>query len=305
MSAAPPSRCEPLGSPLTAVRLRLPYRPPLAWEPLQCFLASRGSAGVEAMLGRSYLRTVCVDGSGGWFSARPAADEPALEVEIAPSLASAADRLLPRIRRLFDLDAHPQSVDGHLATDPHLAPLVARTPGLRVPGAMDGFELALRAILGQQVTVKAATTLFGRFSAAFGAPALTPHEGLKYFAPTAKAVAGAAVQKLISLGLTGQRAQTVSDLAKAMCEGGLSLDSGAPVDSRIEALQAIPGIGPWTAQYIAMRALRDPDAFPHTDLGLLKATELRPRDLLARSQAWRPWRAYAALHLWNGLNAGG
>jgi AraC family transcriptional regulator of adaptative response / DNA-3-methyladenine glycosylase II len=215
-------------------------------------------------------------------------------------------RLLPRLRRLFDLDAHPDAIAQVLGADARLSPLVAACPGLRVAGALDGFELALRAVLGQQVTVKAASTLFGRFARAFGDPAQTPFPALVYFAPQAARVAQAPVQQLIDLGLTQRRAQTISDLARAIAGGELDLDGGARIETALERMLEIPGIGPWTAQYVAMRALRDPDAFPSSDLGVMKALGVaRPAHALQAAEAWRPWRAYGALHLWRSLASGG
>ena len=288
------------------VTLRLAYRPPLAWTELRSFLVGRGAVGVEAAEGDRYLRTVHLDGRRGWIAAQPVVGRNLLEVDISADLVPVLAKLLPRIRRLFDLDAHPELISQTLARDPRLAPLVAARPGLRVPGALDGFELALRAVLGQQVTVKAATTLFGRFARAYGEAAHTPFAGLLYFAPQAARIARADVQELIDLGLTQRRAQTISDMARAVASGDLDLDGGARIETSLERFQQIPGIGPWTAQYVAMRALRDPDGFPHSDLGVMKALALtRPAQVIAAAEAWRPWRAYAALHLWLGLASGG
>ena len=175
-----------------------------------------------------------------------------------------------------------------------------------MPGAFDGFELALRAVLGQQVSVKAATTLFGRFAETFGAAAQTPHPQLRRHAPLAADVAQARVQRLIDIGLTRQRAATASALARAVADGHLVLEPGGALAPTLERMLALPGIGPWTAQYVAMRALRDSDAFPPGDLGLLKALAVdRPRDVLEHAQRWQPWRAYAAIHLWTEMSAGG
>lgn len=288
------------------VRLRLAFRPPLAWDRLLAFLVGRGAAGVECADGARYLRTVSLNGHRGWFGAEPIAGCHVLAVAVSAGLVPVLATLLPLIRRLFDLDAQPAVIDAQLARDPLLQAQVLRHPGLRVPGALDGFELALRAVLGQQVTVKAATTLFGRFARAFGEPAGTPHAGLLHYAPTAARVAGASVQELIDLGLTSRRAATISALAHAVADGRLRLDAAAPLERSLAALQEIPGIGPWTAQYVAMRALRDPDALPASDLGLMKALDVsRPAQVTAAAEGWRPWRAYAALHLWNGLKAGG
>lgn len=288
------------------VTLRLAYRPPLAWPELCGFLVGRGAAGVEAAEGERYLRTVDLDGRRGWIVAQPVPGRDVLAVEVSSELVPVLARLLPRLRRLFDLDAHPAAIAQVLGADVRLAVHVASCPGLRVPGALDGFELALRAVLGQQVTVKAATTLFGRFARAFGQAAQTPHAALLYFAPHAARVAEAPLQQLIDLGLTQRRAQTVSDLARAVASGALDLDGGTPIEIAIERLLAIPGIGPWTAQYVAMRALRDPDAFPSSDFGVMKALEIaRPAHAVQAAEAWRPWRAYAAVHLWRSLATGG
>ena len=288
------------------VNLHLAYRPPLAWPELRGFLVGRGAAGVEAADGDRYLRTVRFDGRCGWIAVEPAPGRDALAVEISPELLPVQDRLVPRLRRLFDLDADPVSIAQVLGADRRLVTHVTACPGLRVPGALDGFELALRAVLGQQVTVKAATTLFGRFARTFGQAAQMPHPGLVYFAPQAARVAAAPLQQLIDLGLTQRRAQTVSDLARAVAGGALDLDGGAHIEIALERLLAIAGIGPWTAQYVAMRALRDPDAFPASDFGVMKALGLaRPAHALQAAEAWRPWRAYGALHLWRSLATGG
>lgn len=288
------------------VTLRLAYRPPLAWPELRNFLVGRGALGVEAAEGERYIRTVNFDGRRGWIAAAPVAGRNVLSIEISSGLVPVLARLLPRLRRLFDLDAHPHAIAQVLGADARLSPLVAACPGLRVAGALDGFELALRAVLGQQVTVKAASTLFGRFARAFGDPAQTPFPALVYFAPQAARVAQAPVQQLIDLGLTQRRAQTISDLARAIAGGELDLDGGARIEPALERMLEIPGIGPWTAQYVAMRALRDPDAFPSSDLGVMKALGVaRPAHALQAAEAWRPWRAYGALHLWRSLASGG
>lgn len=293
-------------TPGQGVTLKLAYRPPLAWVELRSFLVGRGAVGVECAEGNRYLRTVHLDGRRGWIAVQPTEGRNLLEVEISAELVPVLAKLLPRIRRLFDLDARPELIDQTLSQDPRLASLVAARPGLRVPGALDGFELALRAVLGQQVTVKAATTLFGRFARAYGEPAQTPYEGLLYYAPQAERIARAELQELIDLGLTQRRAQTISDMARAVASGELDLDGGMRIEASLERFQKIPGIGPWTAQYVAMRALRDPDGFPYSDLGVMKAVGLtRPAQVIATAEIWRPWRAYASLHLWLGLASGG
>jgi AraC family transcriptional regulator of adaptative response / DNA-3-methyladenine glycosylase II len=192
-----------------------------------------------------------------------------------------------RVKNLFDLDAVPDAVHELLSKDPVLAPSVRRLPGLRVPGAFDGFELAVRAVLGQQISVKAATTLAGRWAHAFGAEIVTPYVDLNRLT-------------LAALGVLRSRARSIAALAAAVGERRVSL-SAADTHEQIENLLRLPGIGEWTAQYIAMRALHWPDAFPGTDLMLIRAANLNKRALLSRAQAWRPWRAYATHYLWQSL----
>jgi len=286
--------------------LRLGYRPPLAWVPLLRFLGGRGAVGVEAAQEGRYLRTVVIGDHQGWLVVAPIKGVSAMQVTLATSLLPVLPQVLARLRRTLDLDANAPVIDAHLAADPRLADRVAATPGLRVPGTFDGFELALRAILGQQVTVKAATTLFGRFARTFGVAIVTPHPALTHLAPRAEAVAQASSQQLIDLGLTSRRAETVRRMALAVADGTLSLELVADPEAVMTAMQALPGIGPWTAHYIAMRALRHPDAWPDGDLGLLHALNLSShRELRAAADPWRPWRSYAALHLWNAAAAGG
>lgn len=287
------------------ITLRLGYRPPLDWARMLAFLTGRGAAGVECAHEGRYVRTVQLGGLHGWFSARPVKNADALLIEVSVSLLPVLTPLIARLRRVFDLDANPRLIEEHLGAQPKLKKWIKKQSGLRVPGAFDGFELALRAILGQQVTVKAATTLFGRFAAAFGEPAQTPYPELKYYGPKAEPIAQATVLELIKLGLTSKRAETISLLAKEVAEGRLKLEAGADAARTMEQLQTIPGIGPWTANYIAMRALSHPDAFPDSDLGLMQALGLKkPKEILAVAEPWRPWRAYATLHLWASLSAG-
>jgi len=208
-----------------------------------------------------------------------------------------------RARRLFDLDADPALIAEHLAGSPVLAPLVARRPGLRVPGAWDAFELAVRAVLGQQVTVRGATTLAGRLARAFGTSVGQAEEGLTHLFPRPEALAGA---DLASIGLPGARAATIRALAGAAARGTLVLDAARGLEDAVARLRAIPGIGAWTAHYVALRALGEPDAFPAADLGLRRALgngagPLAPARVAELAEAWRPWRGYATLHLWSSL----
>ncbi len=286
--------------------LKLAYRPPLAWPQLLAFLSGRGAVGVEAAVAGSYCRTVSIAGHKGWIAASPDLARAQMRVQVSASLLPVLPQLQKRLRQTLDLDAHPQAVAAHLGSDSRLAPIVAAIPGLRVPGAFDGFELGLRAVLGQQVTVKAATTIFGRFASAFGEAISTPYAALTHLSPTAARVAAASQAQVIALGLTGRRAETVLALARACAEGRIALEAGSDIAATTAGLQALPGIGPWTSQYIAMRALRDPDALPTGDLALLKAVGTSNHKILANeSESWRPWRAYAALYLWNAAAAGG
>ncbi len=289
-----------------AITLKLGYRPPLAWPALAGFLTSRGAICTERLDGVRYLRTVRLNGHVGWIAVEPGTQPNVLRVDVAPSLLPVLTPLLARIRRLFDLDASPSVIGEHLSLDRRLAKTVRATPGLRVPGAMDGFELALRAVLGQQITVKAATTIFGRFAQFFGDSVQTPFEGLDHVAPNAEVIANASLQQIIERGLTRKRAETVSSLARALADGRVRLEPSANAEETAAALDELPGIGPWTIQYISMRALGNPDAFPASDLGLLKALNLsHPKHLTAAAETWRPWRSYAAVHLWHSLSAGG
>jgi AraC family transcriptional regulator, regulatory protein of adaptative response / DNA-3-methyladenine glycosylase II len=283
-----------------AVTLKLAYRPPLSWPALVSFLSSRGAANTERVEDGRYLRALKVGRYGGWIAASPDPDRNLIRVDMGATLLPVLPQVLAGVRRLFDLDANPTVIGAHLVRDRRLAELAKQNPGIRIPGAFDGFDLALRAVLGQQITVKAATTLYGRFVQRFGPPVKTPYPGLDRAAPRAEAVADADLPALIALGLTRQRAETVKLLATAIAAGELDLARGTDHEQARAALREIRGIGPWTVEYIAMRVLGDPDAFPSSDLGLLRALDLhRAKELEALAESWRPWRAYAALHLWS------
>jgi AraC family transcriptional regulator, regulatory protein of adaptative response / DNA-3-methyladenine glycosylase II len=291
------------GSPPPAVTLtlQLAYRPPFDWAALLDFLGRRALKGVEMLDDESYARTVRLGAATGWVRVRHVPARRALELELTRSLMPALPALLGRLRHLFDLAARPDVIAGHLGEDPLLAKAVAAHPGLRVPGAFDGFELAVRAILGQQVTVVAATTIAGRFAAHFGEPITTPSSGLDRLSPTAERVARAGVDEIAALGIVAARARSILAVAGAVVAGGLRLEPGADPAAAVARLLALPGIGPWTAQYIAMRALRWPDAFPREDVALRKALGgIGGAEAEARSGRWRPWRSYAAMHLWRG-----
>ena len=288
------------GSP-DALKFELSFRPPYDWPAVSAFLGARTIAGVEVLEDGRYRRTTRtrVDGKEhfGWVEVSPSPKKPALRVTVAASLAKALPPTLSRIKALMDLSCNPLEVAQALGA------LAERQPGLRVPGAFDGFEVAVRAILGQQVTVAAARTLAGRFAAAFGDPVETPFAALTVAFPEAERIADLPYGRIARLGMPGARARTVLALARAVANGALDLMPNADIEATLEKLRELPGVGEWTAQYIAMRALAWPDAFPHTDLGVMKALgETNARRVLALGEAWRPWRAYAVMHLWQSLS---
>jgi AraC family transcriptional regulator of adaptative response / DNA-3-methyladenine glycosylase II len=288
----------------TGLTLRLAYRPPYHWDMLMRFLAPRATPGVEVVSGCRYRRTISIERAHGVVEVKPVPGKHHLIARIHLSRSIWLTPLVERLRRLFDLGAEPAEIERHLRRDPLLAPTVAALPGLRVPGAWDGFELAVRAVLGQQVSVKGATTLAARLVERFGAP-LPPWNGcadetLRRLFPTPERLADADVA---AIGLPRSRANTITALAAAIAAGDLDPDGSHGLEETIDSLCGVPGIGPWTAHYIAMRALGEPDAFPASDLGLLRAASptgeaLTPAKLAERAEAWRPWRAYAALYLW-------
>jgi len=288
------------GAAADSLKFELSYRPPYDWPAVSAFLAARTIAGVEAVEDGRYRRTARVALEGklhlGWIEVAPSPKKPALRVTISASLAKALPPVLSRVKALMDLACQPAEIA------PALGALARKQPGLRVPGAFDGFEVAVRAILGQQVTVAAARTVAGRFAAAFGEPIETPFASLNSIFPPAERIAGLPYGHIARLGMPGARARTVLGLARAVADGSLVLMPNADIEATLDRLRALPGVGEWTAQYIAMRALAWPDAFPHTDLGVMKALgETDARRVLAAGEAWRPWRAYAVMHLWQSL----
>jgi AraC family transcriptional regulator of adaptative response / DNA-3-methyladenine glycosylase II len=292
------------------LKLRLAYRPPFAWGDLLEYLSRRAVPGVEFIdAGRThYARTVKLAERTGWVQVELAKAGPWLEVMLPAALAPVSWPILTRLRAQFDLDANPANIDAHLRIDRLLAPSVKRHPGLRVPGTWDTFELAVRAVLGQQISVAGASTLAARLAAKFGEPVETPFAWLNRLAPTARILAGASPEDIATIGLPKARAATLRDLGAAAERGELSFGPAATVEDVVATMSKIRGIGEWTAQYVAMRALRFPDAFPAADLGVRKA--LVPsgaalpneKQVLARAAAWRPWRAYATLHLWQSFH---
>jgi AraC family transcriptional regulator, regulatory protein of adaptative response / DNA-3-methyladenine glycosylase II len=282
-----------------ALEERLPYRPPLDSAALLAFLGARTVAGVERLDGDVYRRTLQTARGAGVIELRP--DEGALALRTHPlcGLFEPEDGRRAA-RRLFDLDCDPAVVAGALGTDPLLAPLVAQRPGLRVAGAVDGFEMAVRAVVGQQVSVAGARTLLGRLTAAVGSAVPSPHGETWRLFPTARQVAEGSLD---GLGLTGARIRSLKAVAGALLDGRLRLDPPVDAGEALRVLATLPGFGPWTRSYLAMRALADRDALPAADLGLRRAFEAHglagdAKSIELRAEAWRPWRAYAVHHLW-------
>ncbi len=286
------------------VTLRLPYRAPLQATALLDYFARRAVPGVEEVSGDTYTRSLRLPRGAGTVRLTPAAGHVRAQfaLEDLRDLATAVSRC----RALLDLDSDPETVSAALAPDPLLGPMRRRHPGLRVPGAVDGPELAVRAVLGQQVSLAAAATAAGRLAADHGAALGRPLGAVTHTFP---GPGGLAAADPATLRLPGARARALIALSRQLAEGELLLDAGADRDEARRRLRAVAGVGPWTAEYVAMRALRDPDAFPASDLGIHHALarhglDGRPRAAAQRSQAWRPYRAYAVLHLWTDLAAG-
>lgn len=284
-----------------ALVVRLPYRAPYDWDAMLGFLGPRAVPGVERVTDGVYERVIALGEDTGTVAIARGTDDRHLQMRVRLPGTAGLIRVVDRARRLFDLAADPHEIARHLRRSPRLRPLVAARPGLRVPGAWEPFELAVRAVLGQQVTVRGATTLAGRLVAAFGRSVDTGVAGLTHLFPTPAALADADVERI---GMPRARAETIRGLARAVDDGSLVLDATGGLEATVERLVAVPGIGPWTASYVAMRALGEPDAFPAGDLGVRKALgngagPLRESAVRTIAEAWRPWRAYALLHLWN------
>lgn len=281
--------------------LRLAWRPPYDVEAVLGFFARRVVAGVEQVEGLTLRRTLAWPHAGsvleGWLAGTFVPERHEVHVSTSESLRPVLGAVLQCVRQGLDLDADPAQIDPVLARLP-----VPLRPGTRLPGAMVGFEGAVRVILGQQVTVKAARTLVQRLVAALGRPVETPYAGLDRLFPSAEAVAAASPDTLGRLGIVRQRVGALQALARAVAEGRIELHRAAPLEPTLDALRALPGVGEWTAQVIAMRALAWPDAWPASDIGLMNALGTRDvREVAARAEAWRPWRAYAVMRLWHEL----
>ncbi|MBX3191904.1 MAG: helix-turn-helix domain-containing protein [Labilithrix sp.] len=286
-----------------AITLELPYRPPYDWDAMLAFLAARAIPGVESVRDGRYARTFAIGDASGAVSVERSPRAGFLRVALRSSRIEALPAVIARVRRVFDLSADPVAIAEHLAEDPILAPRVASRPGLRVPGAWDGFELAVRAILGQQITVVAARALAGKIARAAGSrvsPSVSAD--LTHVFPRPRALVDL---DLARLGMPKARAAAIHALATAAARDASLFVGHGELEDVVRKLRRLPGVGEWTAQYIAMRELREPDAFPAADVGLMRALagadgrRPSPEELLERAERWRPWRAYAALHLWS------
>ncbi|AUG09615.1 DNA-3-methyladenine glycosylase [Pseudomonas sp. S09G 359] len=286
--------------------MRLAYQPPYDWPAMVGFLSARAICGLETVEAGVYRRSISVGGQYGWLSVAPGAGD-WLEVVVDFPEPAALPEIERRLRRMFDLDAQPALINPQLAQDPLMAQLVAARPGLRLPGTWDGLELAIRAVLGQQITVVAAIRLAGKLVAQYGQPLETPHVGITHVFPTPEVLAAA---DLATLGMPKARGRTLSGVAQALLDDPELFSAKASLKEGVARLVALPGIGDWTAQYIAMRQLREADAFASGDIGLINALvaleggPVSARQLLARAEGWRPLRAYAAQHLWTSLQKG-
>jgi AraC family transcriptional regulator of adaptative response / DNA-3-methyladenine glycosylase II len=278
------------------LRITLAYRPPLAWDVLTAFLRREATPGVEVVEGRRYGRAVRLDGRSGVVFAEDSPAESQVKVDISPSLLPALMPLLARLRRLFDLDAEPTVVDAHLER----GGLALERRGVRLPGALDGFEIGFRALLSGAASSGAATReLAGRVARALGEPLDTGIPALHLLAPSAERVADAGTPGLVAIGVPRRRAEAILAFAHAVASGALRLDPGSDAAETHRALMEIAGVDERLATTIVMRALYWPDAFPSSDRALQQAAgAASSRALRARAEKWRPWRAYAALHLW-------
>ncbi|RON51144.1 3-methyladenine DNA glycosylase 2 [Pseudomonas frederiksbergensis] len=284
------------------MRLLLAYRPPYDWVAMLGFLSARAIIGMETVVDGVYSRSIGLNGVHGTFSIAPVSVD-ALEVTLEFPDPNAVPEIVERLRRMFDLDADLPEVHRHLAADPLMARLIAERPGLRVPGAWDGLELAIRAVLGQQITVAAAIKLAGKLVAQYGDPLDSTRPGLTHVFPAATVLAAA---DLATLGMPKSRGRTLSGVAQALLDDPLLFEPGR--EGGVARLLALHGIGDWTAQYIALRQLRERDAFASGDVGLINALAaleggaVTARELLQRAEVWRPFRGYATQVLWSSLS---
>lgn len=291
--------------------LTLAYRPPFDWQRMLAFFKTRAIPGVEVVKDNIYKRSIRIDGATGFIAVSSSTEKNSLNLDVSLPDSRLLMMVVARVRQLFDLDANMAAIHEVLSTDPLLDEIIGRMPGLRLPGAWNPLEASVRAIVGQQISVKGACTVIGRIVAKAG-PAvvngshnvdrLDTYSGMTHFFPTADELQRC---NLNHIGMPAKRARTLKNLAHAVATQALTLSIGGSLVDFIKKMVALPGIGPWTAQYIAMRALGEPDAFPATDLGIIKALStngIRPTksQVCQRAEKWSPWRAYAAIYLWHG-----
>jgi AraC family transcriptional regulator of adaptative response / DNA-3-methyladenine glycosylase II len=291
-----------------SITLLLGYRPPYLWSNILNFLASRAISGVEVVAEQAYYRTVVISHGQkpyrGWISVKQLEHKNSLAVTVSGSLLPVLSKVLARVKHLFDLYCDPVEIYEQLKSMNDIKTGMC-VLGTRLPGCFDPFEMAVRAILGQQITVKAAQTLANRIVSTYGTVASTPISGLTHYFPTPEEICNLEPpieDHLGVLGVTGARARSILALATAIMQGEIDLSRNSDPEIQMKRLLGLPGFGPWTVQYVAMRALGWPDAFPHTDYGVKKALEpYAPKEILNLAEQWRPWRSYATINLWNSL----
>ncbi|MCA0402319.1 MAG: helix-turn-helix domain-containing protein [Proteobacteria bacterium] len=305
----PPTKLRKLSLPkkneiksLDMISLELGYRPPYDWPSMLEFLEARKIVGVEHINHSSYLRTVCIAGHKGWIEVSHLPQKNSLRVKLTASLIPVLSILLTRLRNLFDLNANINLINEHLIKDEKLRASIEKNPGLRVPGAFDNFEMIVRAILGQQITVRAATTLASRYAKTFGEKIETNIPELNLLTPDASILAKASIDELATLGIISARAKTILAFSELLKDKPIFFNSTHPEDL-INQLITIPGIGPWTANYITMRAFRWPNAFLKEDIAMRKNLgHLSAKEAEELSKAWQPWRSYALMHIWKNVS---
>ena len=281
----------------------LHYQPPFNWERMLGFFRHRAIPGVERVTEQEYIRSIRINDASGWIHLTHCRDHSALSLDIHIDQPEQEKEIITRIRRIMDLDAPMAEIEHHLSQTPLFAELISRHRGTRLPGCWDPFEFSVRAILGQQISVKAATTLAGRIARAYGKPlTLSAPEDISHYFPDASVLANMDFE---NIGLTRTRKATLQNLAKQVASGALKLEVTDGLADFVKRLVKEPGIGPWTAHYLAMRGFSQADAFPASDLGIIKRlssdeTPLKPRQIETMAEDWQPWRAYAATYLWQG-----